>query len=72
MGSMFKPGMFGDPVQAALGNWFQARESGTQLQRMAKESIENDHIAEETASVDGITSVIEFSCPTRTQITSSP
>lgn len=65
---MFKEGMFEDYVQDLLDNWVGDRKKrGTQhhspqINRMAKESFEDDRIAEETSAVDegNTTSIIEL------------
>ncbi|KAG5525638.1 hypothetical protein RHGRI_032071 [Rhododendron griersonianum] len=69
MGSMFKEGMFEDHVQDLLDNWVGDRKKrGTQhhspqINRMVKESFEDDRIAEETSAVDegNTASIIELS-----------
>lgn len=78
MGSMFKQGIFDARVQDLLDEWVGDRwKSGTQIHssqinRMAKEPSEGDHIAEETSAVDegNTTSIIELSGHTKTQISS--
>uniref|UniRef100_A0A5B7AIJ7 MLO-like protein n=1 Tax=Davidia involucrata TaxID=16924 RepID=A0A5B7AIJ7_DAVIN len=71
MGSMFKPGMFEDHIQNAITGWAEGLQTRSQMSRMTKESFENVHSTEESTAVDeGITSIIELSCPNRTQMSS--
>ncbi|KAF7127073.1 hypothetical protein RHSIM_Rhsim11G0111900 [Rhododendron simsii] len=69
MGSMYKQGIFEKNVQEQLDSWVGDRwKRGTQhhspqINKMAKESFEDDHIAEETLAVDegNTISIIELS-----------
>lgn len=78
---MFKQGIFEQDVQERLDEWVGDRwKRGTQhhspqkaqINRMAKESFEDDRIAEEISAVDegNTTSIIERSHCTQTQISS--
>ncbi|XAR56205.1 hypothetical protein NMG60_11036587 [Bertholletia excelsa] len=71
MGSTFKPGIFEEPVHDLLHSWAntgrQMTRNSSGINRMAKESIQDDHIAEERMALDeGITSMIELSRPSGT------